>query len=450
MKFCTAALTLLIASTTAAAQQIQHDSLHPDDRYKADLLLVVAHPDDESAIGAYLARAAFDEHRRIAVVFGTRGNTGGNEWGPEQAGALGAIREIEGRRALGFLGIYNVWFLDAPDTPGQDVLRSLETWDHGRALGRLVRIMRLTRPQVVATWLPAYSAGENHGDHQAAGVIATEAFDIAGDPSQYAEQVAPSRDPREISNLTEGLRPWQPQKLYYFSDAAHVDFLEGQGPRYSATAVSPAKNVSYAHLSAEECAFHLTQSDSGYAAHLALEKNDLKNTYFTEDSRFIYGKSQVPATKTGDLFEGVRHDSLAYVPAPGYKNVRKQNASLSLGGPWHFYAQFCPAHGIEQMTKLVPPEVLAGVNTTVAIPYLLTNTGTSASEAEVHVAVPPGWKVQYAGHPVNLQPGDTYAGRVLLTAASHTSKEWQNITLNAGPFGTETVRVQVSQFSLPQ
>jgi hypothetical protein len=42
----------------------------------------------------------------------------------------------------------------------------------------------------VLTWLPAYTAGENHGDHQAVGVLATEAFDIAGDPTQLAEQVA--------------------------------------------------------------------------------------------------------------------------------------------------------------------------------------------------------------------------------------------------------------------
>ena len=51
----------------------------PDDRYKADLLVVVAHPDDETEIGAYLARAVFDEKKRVAVVFGTRGNTGRSE-----------------------------------------------------------------------------------------------------------------------------------------------------------------------------------------------------------------------------------------------------------------------------------------------------------------------------------------------------------------------------------
>ena len=442
--------SIVLLSATAAAQELRHDALHPDDRYKADLLVVVAHPDDESEIGAYLARAVFDEHRHVAVVYGTRGNGGGNAWGQEQAAALGAIREIEARRALGFLGIYDVWFLDGPDTPGQDVLRSLETWDHGRALARLVRIFRLTRPQVVATWLPAYSAGENHGDHQAAGVIATEAFDISGDPTQYAEQVTPARDPGNISNLTEGLHPWQAQKLYYFSDAAHTDFLEGQGPRYSAGATSPSKHESYARLSAEECSFHLTQSDSGYAAREALEKNDLKNTYFTEDSRFVFGKSHVPSTKTGDLFEGVTHDAIAYVSAPGYKEAPMHGASLSLGGPWHFYAQFCPTHGVGHVTSLLPPEILAGTNTTVSIPYILNNAGNSPTRANLQVTAPPGWEVRFTGKPVELKPGDTYAGRILLVASSQISKNWQDITLNAGALGTKTVRVQVGEYSLPQ
>src|SRR6202140_5659036 len=69
-----------------------------DARYKADILLVVAHPDDEGAATPYLARA-LDEGKHIAVVYGTRGSSGGNEVGTEQALALGAIREIEARRA---------------------------------------------------------------------------------------------------------------------------------------------------------------------------------------------------------------------------------------------------------------------------------------------------------------------------------------------------------------
>ncbi len=34
-------------------------------------------------------------------------------------------------------------------------------------------VVRLTRAEVILTWLPGIFVGENHGDHQAAGVIAT-------------------------------------------------------------------------------------------------------------------------------------------------------------------------------------------------------------------------------------------------------------------------------------
>ena len=159
----------------------------PDERYKADLLVVVAHPDDETEIGAYLARAIFDEKKRVTVVFGTHGDGGPNIEGQEEGASLALVREIEGRRALAHFGDTNVWFLNGRDTPSQDVLRSLETWNHGDCLGQLVRIVRLTRPAVIATWLPDYVAGENHGDHQASSVLANEAFDLAGNEAAFPE-----------------------------------------------------------------------------------------------------------------------------------------------------------------------------------------------------------------------------------------------------------------------
>ncbi len=112
--------------------------LQADERYKVDILLVVAHPDDEGAATPYLARA-IDEGKRVAIAYGTRGSSGANEAGPEQATALGDIREIEARRAAAVLGIDKVWFLGGKDTASQDVLQSLANWDHGMALENLVR-----------------------------------------------------------------------------------------------------------------------------------------------------------------------------------------------------------------------------------------------------------------------------------------------------------------------
>src|SRR3984957_7588933 len=218
------ACALLSLTLLQGRAQEQPSIPAPDDRYKADILLVIAHPDDDTDVGTYLWKTVLDEGKRVAVVVTTRGNSGGNAVGMEQSKALADVREIEARRSLAAHGITNVWFMRASDTPTQDVLHSLETLGHGAALEEVVRLVRLTRPEVILTWLPAYVAGENHGDHQAAAVVATEAFDLAGQPAVFPEQLSQPRDRRNKGNLTEGLHRWQPKKLYFFSDASHTEF----------------------------------------------------------------------------------------------------------------------------------------------------------------------------------------------------------------------------------
>jgi LmbE family N-acetylglucosaminyl deacetylase len=165
----------------------------------------------------------------------------------EQGRAMADERKMEARRSLAASGITNIWFLHGSDTPTQDVLHSLETLGHGQALDEVVR---LTRPEYVITWMPAYVAGENQGDHQAFSMVATEAVDMAGDPTAFPEQVAAPRQYQDISNYGEGLHPWQAKKLYYFSDASHQDFLAHHGPTYLASDVSRSKGVPYATLKA--------------------------------------------------------------------------------------------------------------------------------------------------------------------------------------------------------
>ena len=69
-------LGLLLFMRVAAEQAQAPALLPPDDRYKADLLLIVAHPDDDVVIGGYLARIALDEHKRVAVIYCTNGDGG--------------------------------------------------------------------------------------------------------------------------------------------------------------------------------------------------------------------------------------------------------------------------------------------------------------------------------------------------------------------------------------
>src|SRR5205807_3969890 len=81
---------------------------------KTDLLVVTAHPDDETMMAATMARYA-DEGKVVALVACTRGEGGGNGTGKESGAALGIVREAELRRCTGILGVRYLYFLDQLD-----------------------------------------------------------------------------------------------------------------------------------------------------------------------------------------------------------------------------------------------------------------------------------------------------------------------------------------------
>ena len=189
--------------------------------------MVVAHPDDEAFFTPYLARAINDMHKRVAVVFSTRGGSGANRGARERGPSLANEREIEAREACTKLGISLVWFLDGKDTATQDLLDSLANWGHGANLERLVGLMRLTRPEVVFTYFPGIFIGENHGDHQATGVLVTEAFDLAANPIVFPSQLA--GDTKQHESYLSNLQTWQPKKIYYGSDADDFKQFAGSG-----------------------------------------------------------------------------------------------------------------------------------------------------------------------------------------------------------------------------
>jgi LmbE family N-acetylglucosaminyl deacetylase len=453
-----ALINWLSAMTLAsvANSQVTPTNPPPDERFKADILVIAPHPDDESTIAGYLARAVLDEHRRVAVVVTTRGDAGQNLVGYEQARSLGEIREIETRQALASIGIDHVFFLRAPDTPGQDVadvLRSLETSNHGSSLGEAVRFIRLTRPEVVITMLPATVVGENHEDHQAAAVVATEAFDLAGDPTWFPEQVAAPEDRLWYGNLMEGLRVWQPKKLYYYTDASHFDFLKGKGPEYLMTAVSPSQHVSYAHLAAKELSFHRTQYGDEPAK--ALATNNLRD--FEQPLPFVLAKSLTGGAITGDIVDGLGSGPIPFAPVRGYRPPENAaGLSMELGQGWAFYRRFYPAHNLDIMPGLLPPELGVGSGQQFPVMLLLHNPTDKPVVVHLRTQLPPGWIVdsttsQHA-HPwpmntLTAAAHDDLTVRIRLVAPRLERSQWQTIswTADAGgqQIGPVTLRIYV-------
>ncbi|MCG3158114.1 MAG: Mycothiol S-conjugate amidase [bacterium] len=425
----------------------------PDERCKADILLILAHPDDETAIGSYLAKAIFDEKKRVAIIYTTRGTGGGNSHGNEQATALGAIREIENRRATSAFGIENVWFIDGRDTPGQDVLQSLQRWNHAAVLEQVVRLIRLTRPEVIMTWLPHYVAGENHGDHQAAGVIATEAFDLAGNPTIFPAQVAAPRERLDINNFTEGLRPWQPKKLYFFSDASHA--IPAEGPRFDMAAISPARQVPYYQLAAELQKHYLTQGEVSQIAAKALATGDFKELQkWLRNFNLIFGKAVVKCDPMGEVFAGITSGEAAYAPVRGYQPEPLQGISLTLGGAFAFYREFWKAHNLEHLGPLVAPEMEVGAGSYVHIPLLLRNDTPDSVEITLTSTMPAGWRESSGSARYRLGPFEIYPAQMFFFAPAEEQLEAQAViwkaAANGKAIGSVGVKVVVKDWTLPQ
>ncbi|HEV2136065.1 MAG TPA: PIG-L family deacetylase [Terracidiphilus sp.] len=432
------AVLLLAAGIARASAQVQPPTTGPDPRFKADVLVIVAHPDDDTAVSTFLAKAVFDQGKRAAVIFTNRGDAGPDAVGMTQAKALADVREIEARRSLAARGITNVWFLDGRDTPTQDVLHSLETVGHGQALEQIVRLVRLTRPEVILTWLPAYVAGENHGDHQAAGVMAVEAFDLAGNPTAFAEQVTTPRWYRGIANYGEGLQPWQPQKLYFFSDASHPQFLKGHGPAYLPSEMSRTKKIPFAEINREAW--------KDYATQLDFDQKTLD--YFVNMPEYlVLGKSLVSSGVEDDVWSGVSDNPVAYAPQPPYSETRRTGITLDLGGPWAFYQQFYRAHGLQSLNGLVAPQTALSTDRQLWVPLLLRNNSSAPGDITLHQDLPAGWTGNIEDRNYHLEPGSIYPIQLFFTAPDQQgAKSPQVLSWTARQGGTAVGKAELTVY----
>lgn len=167
----------------------------------ASLLHTTAHPDDEHAgMLTYLSRGL---GARTALLTLNRGEGGANAIGAELFDGLGLIRTEELRLSGRYYGLDDQYFTTVVDYGYSKTLgEALRSWDREALLGEMVRVLRLNRPLVVVSRFHG-SERDGHGHHQAAGGLTPEAVRAAGDPAMFPEQIT-----------QEGLRPWQPLKLY--------------------------------------------------------------------------------------------------------------------------------------------------------------------------------------------------------------------------------------------
>jgi LmbE family N-acetylglucosaminyl deacetylase len=161
-------------------------------------MMTTAHPDDEN--NGLLVMLNRGQGYRTALATATRGNGGQNEIGPEIFEALGVLRTGELAALHRFDGA-DQYFTRAVDFGYSfSIEETFEKWGRDEITADYVRLIRMIRPDVIITLPPTGNAGGQH--HMASAVITRDAYKLAGDPTKYPDQIK------------DGLRPWQPKKLY--------------------------------------------------------------------------------------------------------------------------------------------------------------------------------------------------------------------------------------------
>jgi LmbE family N-acetylglucosaminyl deacetylase len=256
-----------------------------------------AHPDDENnALHVYLNRG---QGVRTVLATATRGDGGQNEIGPELYDPLAVLRTEE-LETMHRFDATEQYFTRAIDFGYSfSIEETLQKWGRDEIISDYVRLIRMTRPDVIIGMNPTGTAGGLH--HQTSGLLSREAFKAAGDPARYPEQIK------------EGLVPWQPRKYYYPAGGP------GGGGRGQAAAPAPGPlplgalkaasfDVSpfdpllgrtYVEIGTEERGMHKSQAMAGL---LALPSGRAQQRYLLMDA--VVTPPATPAEEAS-LFDGI-------------------------------------------------------------------------------------------------------------------------------------------------
>ena len=291
------------------------------------LLTVHAHPDDEASKGASTVAMYYQQGVRTSLVCCTGGEEGDIQnpalrqpgqpfhgLTPEEEKALLAQvrpRELEESvRIIGFTSLHMLGYRDSgmAGTEPNNHPDCFHMADLDEATGRLVKIIRAERPQVMLTYNDD-QAGYPHPDHLRVHDISMLAFERSGDPTWYPENG----------------EPWQVQKVYFTLWAktrvlaVHEALIakEGKSPFEDNWLKRPSQdhrittklNVDkWLYARSQSLRAHATQVDPSSAWWFGLTDEELAEVYPYED--WILARSAVEFDTTHgyekDLFAGIR------------------------------------------------------------------------------------------------------------------------------------------------
>ena len=363
---------LAVAQSTTAGTPRQGAAL-----LKTDIMGVFAHPDDETGMAATLAYYAFGRTSVVANIYCTRGEGGGNMVGTQGGAALGALREAELRDCLNTLGVRYCYFLDQLDWAyTESVAATLEKWGKEQTLERLVRLVRALRPEIIVTMNPAPTPGQ-HGHHQAAGVLATEAFAAAADPKRFPLQLT-----------KEGLAVWQARRLF---------FGGGSGEVIATISVNEPlpDGKTPGQIAAQALANHRSQAFGNFG----------NSPWMQRPQRFSLVKTFAPmGSGMNDLLAGLPVADVNLGPIRFVTATNQTAIDLSFASRPAFanYRRWVKEQGIEHVAAQFTADLPLTAGEPNAIRIRVTNRNNTHLDGDVTINAPAGWRVEPAGRRVRL------------------------------------------------
>jgi LmbE family N-acetylglucosaminyl deacetylase len=275
-----------------------------------------AHPDDESfGVGATLAHYA-----ALGVSAYYVCSTGGEAGtvAPEHIKGFASVAELRSKElkcaaeALGLAGLIMLGYRDSgmPGSADNKTPGALAAAGLDEVVGRMVKVIREVKPQVIITHDPSTDYG--HPDHIATHQAALQAFHAAGDPAKYPE-TGPSFQPQK---LYFGVRPhgtmkWIVRLMPLFGQDPHhggrnkdIDMTRMVGTEYPLHAVIRlSKHATESRRTAAAC--HASQGGGRprpgpFRLVQIIQRLQGPRDYFTR----VYPNSG-PKKRENDLFSGV-------------------------------------------------------------------------------------------------------------------------------------------------
>ena len=281
------------------------------------LLLVHAHPDDETINnGVTMAKYAKDG-AQVTLVTCTRGEEGEvlvaelSNLASDKDDKLGQHREIELKDAMAHLGISDFRFLGAPNkkwrdsgmmgTPQNDRKDVFWQSDLEEAANELVKIILEIKPQVLITY--DEFGGYGHPDHIKAHRVAMRAAEIAETKGWKIEKIYWNTMPRSVIQM--GIEKMKEVGSDFFG-AESADDLPFAKPDELVTSVVHASEYVPQKLAAMKA--HATQIavDGPF---FALSNNLGLSVWGDEYYTIVKGEKAAPFDENGrelDLFAGIK------------------------------------------------------------------------------------------------------------------------------------------------